>query len=139
MLKCILFLLSDEGLLETLMCLSDEGKSSILSELKSHGVDVGFGWAQAEGSINPEEVKKDRIMRLVSLVNDQTREKSKNYLGKTIEILCEDFDEKKELYLGRDEYGRMGYFSATRSRVGEFVKIRIDDASGVSLTGEIVE
>ena len=78
-------------------------------------------------------------MRLVSLVNDQTREKSKNYLGKTIEILCEDFDEKKELYLGRDEYGRMGYFSATRSRVGEFVKIRIDDASGVSLTGEIVE
>ncbi len=62
MLKCILFLLSEEVLLETLMCLSDEGKSSILSELKSHGVDVGFGWAQAEGSINPEEVKKDHTL-----------------------------------------------------------------------------
>ena len=98
----------------------------------------GTSAATMEGQVS-EEVKKDRIMRLVSLVNDQTREKSKNYLGKTIEILCEDFDEKKELYLGRDEYGRMGYFSATRSRVGEFVKIRIDDASGVSLTGEIVE
>ena len=61
---------------------------------------------EVEGQVS-EEVKKDRIMRLVSLVNDQTREKSKNYLGKTIEILCEDFDEKKELYLGRDEYGRM--------------------------------
>ena len=63
--------------------------------------------ANMEGQI-PEEVQKDRIMRLVELVNAQTRELSAGYRGKTVEILCEDYDKKRGLYLGRDEYGRMG-------------------------------
>lgn len=47
--------------------------------------------AEMEGQI-PEEVQKERIMRLVELVNEKTREKSRAYLGKTTEILVEDFD-----------------------------------------------
>ena len=89
-----------------------------------------------EGQI-PEEVKKDRIMRLVELVNSQTREISKGYLGKTTEILCEDYDKKKGLYLGRDEYGRMGYFKSESNLIGQFVNLKITDASGVSLYGEV--
>ena len=91
--------------------------------------------AGMDGQI-PDEVKKDRIMRLVELVNSQTREMSAGYLGKTIEILCEDFDEKKGLYLGRDEYGRMGYFKSDARPIGKFVRLKITDASGVSLYGE---
>ena len=87
----------------------------------------------------PEDVQKERIMRLVELVNAQTREKSVAYRGKTIEILCEDYDAKKKLYLGRDEYGRMGYFQSERNRVGEFVKLKISETSGVSLMGELIE
>ncbi len=94
--------------------------------------------AEMEGQIN-EEVQKERIMRLVELVNAQTREKSRKYLGKTVEILCEDHDEKRGLYLGRDEYGRMGYFKSTADPVGHFVKIKVEDASGISLYGSIVQ
>ncbi len=94
--------------------------------------------AEMEGQI-PEEVQKERIMRLVELVNAQTREKSHKYLGKTVEILCEDHDEKRGLYLGRDEYGRMGYFKSTADPVGRFVKIKVEDASGISLYGSIVQ
>ncbi len=94
--------------------------------------------ADMEGQI-PEEVQKERIMRLVELVNEQTREKSQSYRGKTIEILCEDYDRKKGLYLGRDEYGRMGYFASERDRIGEFVQMRVTDASGISLQGELRE
>ena len=94
--------------------------------------------AEMEGQI-PEEVQKERIMRLVELVNAQTREKSRKYLGKTVEILCEDHDEKRGLYLGRDEYGRMGYFNSTADPVGRFVKIKVEDASGISLYGSIVQ
>ena len=94
--------------------------------------------AEMEGQIN-EEVQKERIMRLVELVNAQTREKSRKYLGKTVEILCEDHDEKRGLYLGRDEYGRMGYFNSTADPVGRFVKIKVEDASGISLYGSIVQ
>lgn len=87
----------------------------------------------------PEEIQKDRIMRLVSLVNALTRKKSEKYVGKEIEILCEDYDDKKGLYLGRDEFGRMGYFKSEKNKIGEFVKIKITSANGISLYGEIIE
>jgi tRNA-2-methylthio-N6-dimethylallyladenosine synthase len=86
-----------------------------------------------------EEVQKDRIMRLVELVNSLTRQKSEKYLGKTIEILCEDYDEKKELYMGRDEFGRMGYFKSQTPRIGQFIQLKITKANGISLYGEVVE
>ena len=87
----------------------------------------------------PEEVSKERIIRLVDLVNSQTRELSKGYVGRTIEILCEDYDKKRGMYLGRDEYGRMGYFASDKDLVGAFVKIKVEQANGVSLTGSIAE
>ena len=94
--------------------------------------------ATMDGQIS-EEIKKDRIIRLVDLVNQQTRRLSATYEGRTIEILCEDFDDKRGQYLGRDEYGRMGYFQADRNLIGEFVKIKIDKTSGVSLEGTLAE
>ncbi len=94
--------------------------------------------AEMEGQID-EETQKDRIMRLVALVNAQTREKSQKYVGRTIEILCEDYDEKKGLYLGRDEFGRMGYFAAEEDKVGQFVLLKVLSANGISLHGELVD
>lgn len=86
----------------------------------------------------PEEVQKERIMRLIELVNSQTREKSEKYVGKVVEILCEDFEAKKGYYLGRDVYGRMGYFKSEENKIGQFVKLKITEASGISLYGEEV-
>ena len=86
----------------------------------------------------PEEVSKARIMELVDLVNAQTRALSQTYIGKTVEILCEDYDAKRNLYLGRDEYGRMGYFPSEQNVMGQFVNLKVEQANGVSLTGKIV-
>ena len=86
----------------------------------------------------PEEIQKDRIIRLVELVNSLTRKKSEAYLGKTVEILCEGFDEKKGMYLGRDEFGRMGYFKSDKDELGNFVQLKITDANGISLYGELI-
>ena len=85
----------------------------------------------------PEDVQKDRIMRLVELVNSLTRKKSEKYVGKTVEILCEDYDEKKGLYLGRDEFGRMGYFKSEKDVIGQFIKLHVTRANGISLFGEV--
>ena len=98
---------------------------------------TGTKAAAMEGQI-PDEVSKSRIMKLVECVNNQTREKSAKCVGQTIEILVEDYDGKKDYYLGRDTYGRMGYFKSNRDRVGEFVNIKITKANGVSLFGEEV-
>lgn len=86
----------------------------------------------------PEEVSKNRIMRLVELVNSKTREKSEKYVGKTVEILCEDYDEKKKTYLGRDEFGRMAYFPYPHNLIGKFVSVHVNSANGISLTGDVV-
>ncbi len=87
----------------------------------------------------PAEISKSRIMRMVAEQNERTALHSKSYEGKTVEILCEDYDEKKNLYLGRDEYGRMGYFSSQENLIGKFVKIKVGKTVGISLYGEIVE
>lgn len=87
----------------------------------------------------PEEISKRRVIKLVDVVNGLTREYSKTYLGKTIEILCEGYDDKKGMYLGRDEYGRMGYFKSEENVLGEFVNIKILNANGVSLIGERIK
>lgn len=104
-----------------------------------------FVYSKREGTVAakmpnqvPEEVSKARIMELVELINSQTRALSQTYIGKTVEILCEDYDSKRGLYMGRDEYGRMGYFASQKNLIGQFVNVRIEHANGVSLTGEVV-
>lgn len=86
-----------------------------------------------------KEVKKDRITRLVDFQNKITREQTKKYKGEIIEILCEGYDDKRNLYLGRDAYNRMGYFSSDKDMIGEFVKIKINKVNGISLFGDIYE
>lgn len=102
-----------------------------------------FVYSRREGTVAakmaeqiPEEISKNRIMRLVSLVNEQTRKHSCSYVGKTVEILCEGYDEKKEMYLGRDTYGRMGYFKSAENAIGKFVNLKVTSANGISLIGE---
>jgi len=86
----------------------------------------------------PEDVSTDRIMRLIEAQNEVSRLQSEKYIGKTVEILCEDFDEKKNRYLGRDEYGKMAYFRSDENLIGKFVNVKINSANGISLIGEVV-
>lgn len=86
-----------------------------------------------------DEVKKDRIMRLVDAQNRINREESQKYVGKTVEILCEDYDDKKDYYLGRDEYGKMVYFHSNENLIGKFVSLKIKEAGGISLYADLTE
>ena len=126
---------TDEDFKDTLKLVKQVGFSSAFT----------FVYSKREGTVAarmpdqvPEEVCKERIMELVSLVNSLTREQSARYVGKTCEILCEDYDKKRELYLGRDEFGRMGYFPSEKNVIGEFVNLKVDEANGVSLMGRLV-
>jgi len=91
-----------------------------------------------DGQID-EETSKNRIMKLIDFQNNLNREKSSFYKGKTVEILCEGFDEKKNMYLGRDEYGRMAYFPSETNIIGEFVNVTIIKTGGISLIGKIAK
>ena len=126
---------TEEDFLQTLSLVKEADFSSAFTFVYSPR--TGTKAAQMEGRI-PEEVSKDRIMRLVEAVNENTRLKSLEYVGKVTEILCEDYDEKKGLYLGRNESGRMGYFASGKNVIGEFVNLRVEKANGISLFGTLV-
>ena len=125
---------TEEDFLQTLSLVKEADFSSAFTFVYSPR--TGTKAAQMEGRI-PEEVSKDRIMRLVDAVNENTRLKSLEYVGKVTEILCEDYDEKKGLYLGRNEAGRMGYFASEKNVIGEFVSLRVERANGISLFGTL--
>ena len=91
-----------------------------------------------DGQIDPE-IQKNRIMRLIDVQNELNRKESLTYVGKTVEILVEDFDEKKNSYMGRDERGKMAYFSCDENVIGKFVNVKITSAGGMSLMSEIIE
>ena len=93
--------------------------------------------AKMDGQID-EEVSKARIMKLIDLQNETNRKQSETYLNKTVQILCEGFDDKKGMYLGRDTYGRMTYFKSETDLVGQFVNVKITKTGGISLIGELV-
>ncbi len=125
---------------------TEEDFKATLSLVKQVGFSSAFTFvyskrngtvaAKMENQI-PEEVSKRRIMELIDLVNAQTREKSAKYVGKTVEILPEDYDLKRGLYFGRDEYGKMAYFESAENVIGKFTNVKIQSANGVSLFGEI--
>ena len=126
---------------------TDEDFKATLNLVKEVGYSSAFTfvYSKREGTVAakmpdqvPEEVCKERIMELVALVNSLTREHSAKYVGKTCEILCEGYDDKRGLFLGRDEYGRMGYFASEKNIIGEFVDMFVEEANGVSLMGKIV-
>ena len=126
---------------------TDEDFKATLKLVKEVGYSSAFTfvYSRREGTVAakmpdqvPEEVCKERIMELVALVNSLTREHSAKYVGKTCEILCEGYDDKRGLFLGRDEYGRMGYFASEKNIIGEFVNMFVEEANGVSLMGKIV-
>ena len=125
---------TEEDFLQTLSLVQEADFASAFTFVYSPR--TGTKAAEMEGRI-PEEVSKDRIMRLVDAVNENTRRASLEYVGKVTEILCEDYDEKKGLYLGRNEAGRMGYFASERNVIGEFVDLKVDHANGISLYGTL--
>ncbi len=124
---------TEEDFLQTLQMVEEADFLSAFTFVYS--VRSGTPAAMMKGHL-PEEVKKDRIMRLVALVNEKTRKKAKDYQDKVIEILVEGFDEKKGLYYGRDEFGRMGYFADTNNDViGEFIQIKVQKTAGIAVEG----
>ena len=52
--------------------------------------------------------------------------------------MCEGYDEKHDYYLGRDEFGRMGYFKGDKTLVGKFVQLSVTKTKGISLYGDVV-
>lgn len=127
---------TEEDFMDTLTLAKEVGFSGAFTFIYSKR--SGTPAAKMDGQID-EQTATERIKKLIEFQNSFNREESKKYLGKTIEILCEGFDKKKNKYLGRDTYGRMAYFFSSKDIIGKFVNVKITKTGGISLLGEIVD
>jgi tRNA-2-methylthio-N6-dimethylallyladenosine synthase len=87
----------------------------------------------------PDAVKKERLARVIALQKEITRELMKSYLGKTALVLVEDRSKKKEgELLARTDQDMMVVFPGEASRIGSFVRVRLESLRGATFRGQEV-
>ena len=87
-----------------------------------------------------EEVKIERLNRMIDLQNELSNQSNQNDIGKTFEVLIEGVSKRsKEDLFGRTSQNKVVVFKRGDHRPGEFVKVKINSASSATLLGEIVE
>lgn len=93
----------------------------------------------------PEEEKQRRADILMENQMQIMQEISDNYLGQTMEILTEGYDEAAGMYYGRsradspDVDGCVLFTATEPVAPGEFVWVQIDECIGCDLTGALVK
>ena len=86
----------------------------------------------------PEEVKIERLNRMIALQNDLSLRSNRRDIGKTFEVLVEGPSKRNpEELCGRTSQNKFVVFPRGWARRGELVKVRITDASSATLHGEL--
>lgn len=86
-----------------------------------------------------EETKIRRLEELIALQNELSAESNRQCVGREYEILVEGVSKRsrKQLF-GRTEQNKVVVFDRGNHRPGEYVRVRITDASSATLQGEEV-
>lgn len=91
-----------------------------------------------------EEVKNERLDKLMILQQGISLELNRAKLGKTLEVLVEGYDEDSFLFYGRsrgdsiDVDGKVYFATENEVSPGDIVNVKILDADEYDLTGEVV-
>ena len=86
----------------------------------------------------PEEVRKERLQKVIDLQLIHTDEQMKKRVGQTVKVLAESVsrDDKEEL-LGQTEQHEKVAFKAEKSMIGKFVMVKIDELNGHTYKGTL--
>ena len=109
-----------------------------------------FSYSREEGTAAydfkghlPQELKIERLNRIMSMQQKISQEVNNRFLGRVIDVLIDE--QEGDAYLGRSEYdapevdGSVFVRSKKRLKPGDFVKVKITDTLEYDLAGEAVE
>ncbi len=85
----------------------------------------------------PEEVKQERLERMIALQKSHTLARNRAHIGETQVVLVEKDSRKSAAqHQGRTRSNKIVIFDKSDEQPGDLVEIRIEDASGVTLFGK---
>ena len=125
---------------------TEEDHAMSLSLMEECGYDAAFMFKYSErpGTYAskhlednvPEEVKVRRLNEIIALQNRLSAESNQRCIGKTYEVLVEGVSKRsRDQLFGRTEQNRVVVFDRGTHRVGDFVNVRITEASSATLKG----
>lgn len=128
---------------------TEEDFAETLSLMREAGFDAAFMFKYSErpgtfASRNlpdnvPEEVKIERLNRIIALQNELSLESNLRDVGKEFEVLAEGRSKRSEEQLvGRTSQNKAVVFPRGDHKKGDLVRVRIVSATSATLHGELV-
>lgn len=128
---------------------SEDDFEETLSLMREVGFDSAFMFKYSErpGTLAartmpdniPENVKIDRLNRMIKLQGELSLASNKAEIGNEVEVLAEGVSKRsKEQMVGRTSQNKTAVFPRGNVRVGDLVKLRVIDATSATLICELV-
>lgn len=87
----------------------------------------------------PETVKKRRLQEVVDLQQRMAMERTKRFVGQTVEVLIEKTSKRSDAHWsGRNSQNTTVVFPKENYKVGDFVMVKIADCTSATLIGEAI-
>lgn len=85
-----------------------------------------------------EEVKVERLNRMIALQNQLSAESNRRDVGKTFEVLIEGVSKRsKEQFIGRTQQNKAVVFNRGDAKIGQTVRVKVTDSTSATLLGEL--
>ena len=128
---------TEEDFLETLSLMEEVGFDSAF--MFKYSERPGTLAARTMPDNIPEEVKIDRLNRMIAVQNELSRKSNARDIGKTFDVLVEGVSKRsREQFVGRNQQNKTLVFPRGDYRVGDTVRVRVVDSSSATLIGELV-
>jgi tRNA-2-methylthio-N6-dimethylallyladenosine synthase len=129
---------------------TDEDHNQTLSLMREVKYDFGymFKYSERPGTFAAkkfednvdEEVKKVRLQEIIDLQQSHSKFRTKQYVGKTVEVLIEKESKKSSSHwAGRNEQNTVVVFPKKSHKIGDFVNVKINDCTSATLIGESID
>ena len=127
---------------------SEEDFQETLSLMREVGFDSAFMFKYSErpGTLAskqmpdnvPENIKIERLNRMIALQNELSAESNRADLGKEFEVLVEGVSKRStEQWMGRTSQNKAAVFPRGNFKIGDLVKVRVVDSSSATLICEL--
>lgn len=127
---------------------TEEDFQETLDLMRTVGFDASFMFKYSErpgtlaAKMMPdnitEDVKIERLNRMIALQNELSRESNARDVGKTFEVLVEGMSKRsREQFVGRTPQNKTVVFPRGNYRVGDTVKVTVTGSSSATLIAEL--